>query len=86
LVDEANVQRAHYQAAAPPAIGETIFVRRTEPDDDGRWQTTKSTPVPARVTRVRAGTITAVDMEGDDQGARASTKPDDDASSSGEGG
>jgi hypothetical protein len=67
LVDTANVQRAHYQGAALPAIGEMIFVRKTELDDDGDWQTMKKKPkpIPARVTRVRGGMITAVKIDGD---------------------
>ena len=66
LVDTANVQRAHYQAPALPAIGETIFVRKTELDEDGGWKTNKKTkPVPARVSRVRGGMITAVKIDGD---------------------
>jgi len=64
LVDRGIVLRAHYQAPALPAIGETIFVRKTELDDEGGWKTTKKTkPVPARVSRVRGGMITAVNME-----------------------
>ena len=67
LVDTANVQRAQYQGAALPAIGEMIFVRKTELDDDGDWQTMKKKPkpIPARVTRVRGGMITAVKIDGD---------------------
>ena len=63
LLNEANVERAHYEAAALPAVGETILVRQTEPDDDGTWRTMKTKPVRARVTRVRAGIITALYME-----------------------
>jgi hypothetical protein len=65
LIDGANVDRAHYQAAALPAIGDTVFVHKTAPDDDGRWQTLKLQPVPARVTRVRGGMITADNLDGD---------------------
>ena len=65
LVDRANIQRAHYQGAALPAVGDTIFVSRTELDDEGNWQTMKTKQVPARVTRVRAGMITAVNIDGD---------------------
>jgi len=65
LVDRGNVERAHYHAAALPGVGETIFVRKTELDDDGQWQTMKVKPVPARVTRVRGGVITAVNIDGD---------------------
>jgi hypothetical protein len=44
-----------------------IFVRKTELDDDGDWQTMKKKPkpIPARVTRVRGGMITAVKIDGD---------------------
>jgi hypothetical protein len=72
LVDRGNVERAHYHAAALPGIGETIFVRKTELDDEGRWQTMKIKPVPARVTRVRGGMITAVNIDGDHEDALAS--------------
>ena len=48
-----------------PAIGDTIFVRRTELDDEGDWQTMKTKPVPARVTRVRGGMIMAVSIDDD---------------------
>jgi hypothetical protein len=65
LVESTSIHRAHYKAAALPAIGETIFVHRAEPDDEGRWQTMKTKPVPARVTRVRGGMITAIAMEGE---------------------
>jgi hypothetical protein len=71
LVDGANVQRAHYEGAALPSVGETIFVRKTDLDDDGDWQTMKIKPVPARVTRVRAG-MTAVNMDGDYEDAPGS--------------
>jgi hypothetical protein len=72
LVDRANVQRAHYEGAALPSVGETIFVQKTDLDDDGGWQTMKIKPVPARVTRVRAGMITAVNMDGDYEDAPGS--------------
>lgn len=44
-VDGTSIQRAHYTAAALPAIGETIFVRRTEPDAHGESQMSKIEPV-----------------------------------------
>jgi hypothetical protein len=65
LVERTEVRHAHYEGGALPAIGETIFVRKAEPGNDGRWKTMKVKPVPARVTRVRGGMITAVTMEGD---------------------
>jgi hypothetical protein len=74
LVDRANVQRAHYEGAALPSVGETIVVRKTELDDEGDWQTMKIKPVPARVSRVRGGMITAVNIDGD-YGSLAPTEP-----------
>ena len=73
LVESTSIQRAHYKAATLPALGETIFVRKAEPDDEGHWQTMKIEPVPARVTRVRAGMITAVKMERGDGDTPASS-------------
>ena len=72
LVESGNVQRAHYEGGALPAIGDTIFVRQTELDDDGAWRTKKKAdPVRARVTRVRGGMITAVAVDDDGQGGRS---------------
>ena len=59
LVDRAEILRAGYKSAALPAVGETIFVEKMALDGDGNWRSTKSKPVPARVTRVRGGFITA---------------------------
>jgi hypothetical protein len=54
----ATIHRARYESKAPPAVGETIFVRKMRLDDEGSWRTIRK-PVPARVTRVRGGMITA---------------------------
>jgi hypothetical protein len=59
LVDRAEIIRAGYRAAALPAVGQTILVEKMDLDDEGNWRTMKSKPVPARVTRVRGGFITA---------------------------
>jgi hypothetical protein len=46
-----------------PAVGDTIFVRKTAVGQHGDPETSRETaPVPARVTRVRAGVITAAEM------------------------
>ena len=59
LIEKADVQRAGYKAASLPAVGETIFVRKMALDAEGSWGTMKAEPMPARVTQVRDGTITA---------------------------
>lgn len=59
LVDRGEIIRAGYRAGALPAVGETILVEKMGLDDDGNWRKIKSEAVPARVTRVRGGFITA---------------------------
>ena len=59
LIDSGNIERANYVALELPMVGDTIAVQKTEQDDEGEWRTTKTKPVSARVTRVRAGMITA---------------------------
>ena len=63
LVYRAEIVRAHYKSAAFPAVGETIFVRKMELDDEGVWRTKRTKPVPARVTRVSTEFITAATDE-----------------------
>jgi hypothetical protein len=54
-----------YVSNVLPAVGETIVVRKTVIDEAGDAQMRMDTsPVPARVTRVRAGVITAAEMPG----------------------
>ena len=65
LVDTGEILRAGYRAAALPAVGETILVQKMKLDEDGAWKPTKSKRVPARVTRVRGGMITAETNTGD---------------------
>lgn len=59
LVDRAEIVRARYKSANPPAVGETILVRKLKLDDEGVWRKAKTKPVAARVTRVQGGFITA---------------------------
>jgi len=59
LIEKADVHRAGYKSAALPAVGETILVRKMALDTEGSWRTMKTELVPARVTQVRGGTITA---------------------------
>ena len=66
LVERGKVQRAHYEGGALPGVGDTIFVRRTELDDDGGWRANnESNAVLARVARVRGGMITALAVDDD---------------------
>ena len=59
LVDSAEILRAAYNSAVLPAVGETILVEKMQLDAEGAWKRTKTKPVPARVTRVSGGFITA---------------------------
>ena len=53
-----------YRSTDLPAVGETILVQKVETDVDGDQRILDAlTPVPACVTRVRAGTITATELD-----------------------
>jgi hypothetical protein len=59
-----------YKSIALPAVGETIFVQKVGADHQGDERIlTAVPPVPAYVTRVRAGTITATASEIDSAAA-----------------
>jgi len=71
LIEKGHVHRAGYKSASLPAVGETILVRKMELDAEDSGRTAETEPVPARVTQVRGGTITATT----DPAAKASMGP-----------
>lgn len=65
LIRDGRTQGTYaYRSTALPAVGQTIFVQKVETDQEGDPRIlAASPPVPACVTRVRAGTITASEID-----------------------